>query len=172
MGLFWKKTALTENCWADHGDKIRAFGRKPQDQEEAVVQKRRILIVEDDRPVAQALWRALNTPQGGGYMVENCESAEVALERLRNAHFDLLIADLRLPGINGLELIEQVHQSSPGTYSVLITAFGSPQVATHARRVADAYVLKPFRLRDMIQLVERIFNADQKRANLEQTDLG
>lgn len=136
------------------------------------MRKQHILIVEDERPVAQALWRALNTPQGGGYIVECCESAEVALERLGHVHFDLLIADLRLPGINGLELIEQAHQRSPGICSILITAFGAPQVEERARRLADAYVPKPFRLRDMLQLVRRILKEDQQRPKLEQTDRG
>lgn len=134
--------------------------------------KRRILIVEDESAVAQALWRALNTPQGGSYMVECCGSAEAALDRLGNVHFDLLIADLRLPGINGLELIGKAHQRNPGVRSILITAFGSPQIEEKARRLADAYVPKPFRLRDMIQLVRRILNEDHQGPMLEQTDRG
>jgi DNA-binding NtrC family response regulator len=137
---------------------------------EVQVQKQRILIIEDERSVAQALWRALNTPQGGGYIVEFCDSAEVALERLGNRQFDLLISDLRLPGIDGLELIEQAHQRSPGMHSILITAFGSPNVEEQACRLADAYVPKPFCLRDMIQLVRQILNEDHQGTRLTQTE--
>lgn len=134
--------------------------------------KRGILIVEDERAVAQALWRALNTPHAGGYMVESCASAEAALDRLGNVHFDLLISDLCLPGINGLELIQEVHQRNPGVRSILITAYGSPHVEKWARRLADAYVPKPFRLQDMLQLVQRILNEDRKGPRTQQTDWG
>jgi DNA-binding NtrC family response regulator len=136
------------------------------------MRKRRILIVEDEKAVAQALWRALNTPQGGGYRVESCESAEAALERLGNVDFDLLISDQRLPGITGLELIKTVHQYNPGVRSILITAFGSPQVEEQARSLANAYVPKPFRLRDMVQIVRRVLDEDQGGPKLEQIDWG
>lgn len=103
-------------------------------------------------------------------MVESCESSEAALERLGNERFDLLISDLRLPGINGLELIEQARQRNPGMRSVLITAFGSPQVEEQARRLANAYVPKPFRLREMVKIVQRVLHEDQEGPQSEQTD--
>jgi CheY-like chemotaxis protein len=127
------------------------------------MEKKRILIVEDELAVAQALRRALSLPHGGGYAVESCESGETALEQIGHAHFDLLISDLRLPGMNGLELIELAHQLSPGIRSVLITAFGSPQVEERACRLADAYLHKPFRLRDMAQIVQFILNDGKSR---------
>jgi DNA-binding NtrC family response regulator len=130
------------------------------------VGRKRILIVEDEPPVAQALRRALNLPNGGGYLVESCESGEAALEFLKDAPFDLIISDLRLPGMNGLELIALAHQRDPQLRSVLITAFGSPQVEEKARLVTDAYVPKPFHLRDMIQIVRRILNDTHDRMNM------
>lgn len=125
--------------------------------------KKRILIVEDEPPVAQALRRALNLPHGGGYLVESCESGERALEHLSNARFDLIISDLRLPGMNGLELIALARQRDPGLRSVLITAFGSAQVEEEARHLTDAYLPKPFHLRDMINIVRHILDDAQGR---------
>jgi hydroxymethylpyrimidine pyrophosphatase-like HAD family hydrolase/CheY-like chemotaxis protein len=119
-------------------------------------QRAHILIIEDSLGVARALNRTLSLPQGGGYWVETCESGEAALERLRRARFDLLITDLRLPGMNGLALLEHARQISPETRSVLITAFGSPQVEERARHLANAYLPKPFRLHNLIQIVHRI----------------
>ena len=109
--------------------------------------------------VARALSRALSLPHGGGYQVEVCDTGEAALERLRDDQFDLLISDLRLPGIDGLQLLDKAHEISPGTRSILITAFGSPQVEERAHRLADAYVTKPFLLRDLIRVVGRILGA-------------
>jgi DNA-binding NtrC family response regulator len=116
---------------------------------------KRILIVEDERLIAMALRRALSLSEVD-YRVEVCDSAEAALERLGDTCFDLLISDFRLPGMNGLELIERVRQLSPGTRSILITGFGSPQIEEQARRLADAYITKPFHLGDIIQVVRRI----------------
>jgi hydroxymethylpyrimidine pyrophosphatase-like HAD family hydrolase/CheY-like chemotaxis protein len=115
-----------------------------------------VLIVEDSLGVARALNRTLSLPQGGGHRVEICDSGEAALHRLRSAHFDLLITDLRLPGMNGLAVLDHARQISPETRSILITAFGSPQVEERARHLANAYLPKPFRLHDLIQLVQRI----------------
>jgi DNA-binding NtrC family response regulator len=123
-----------------------------------MVRQKRILIVEDETPVATALERALSTPRGGGYWVEWCESGEAALERLAAARFDLLISDLRLPGISGLELIELSHGADPHMRCVLMTAFGTPQLEAQAQRLADAYVPKPFRLHDLIQTISTVLS--------------
>jgi len=118
----------------------------------------RILIIEDSLGVAQALKRTLSLPQGGGHWVQICGSGEAALEQLRGAHFDLLITDLRLPGMNGLAVLEHARQINPGTGSVLITAFGSPQVEARARQLANVYLPKPFRIHDLIQIVQRVLD--------------
>lgn len=116
----------------------------------------RILIIEDSLGVARALKRTLSLPQGGGHWAQICDSGEAALEQLRGAHFDLLITDLRLPGMNGLAVLEHAHQINPQTRSVLITAFGSPQVEARAHQLANAYLPKPFRIHDLIQIVQRV----------------
>lgn len=115
-----------------------------------------ILIVEDELGVAQPLKRAFSLSPDNLFRVEVCSSGEEALDQLRAKHFDLLISDLRLPGIDGLALLEQAQQVSPGIRSVLITAYGSPQVEERAQKLAKAYIPKPFRLRDIIRVVQRI----------------
>ncbi len=117
-----------------------------------------ILIVEDSLGVSRALHRALGLHQNGIYRVETCESGEAALTRLHERHFDLLISDYRLPGIDGLELLERAHQITPNIRSILITAFGSPQVEERAQQLTNAYLPKPFRLQDLIRLVERVLS--------------
>jgi hydroxymethylpyrimidine pyrophosphatase-like HAD family hydrolase/CheY-like chemotaxis protein len=115
-----------------------------------------ILIVEDELGVAHPLKKALDLSPNKLYQVELCSSGEDALERLRNTHFDLLISDFRLPGMDGLDLLEQAQQISPGILSVLITAYGSPDVEERAKKLAKAYIPKPFHLRDIIQTVQQI----------------
>ncbi len=116
--------------------------------------QQRILIVEDEPALSSTVRRALSMPEGGGYAVECCESGEAALARFQDTSFDLVITDLRMPGISGLELLEHVHRISPGTRTILITGFGTPQVEDHARRLADAYLPKPFEMRTLIDTVQ------------------
>lgn len=123
------------------------------------MKQQRILIVEDERPLALTLRRALSTPDGGGHAVECCENGEAALVRCQEVPFDLIITDLRMPGMNGLELLEHVRMISPGTRSILITAFGTPEVEDRARRLADAYLPKPFELRAFIETVQHTLRA-------------
>jgi hydroxymethylpyrimidine pyrophosphatase-like HAD family hydrolase/CheY-like chemotaxis protein len=116
----------------------------------------RILLVEDSLGIAKALSRALGFQHDGAYQVEVCQSAEDALQRLHEAPFNLLISDLRLPGMDGLELLVRAQRIRPKTRRMLITAYGSPEVETKVRQLAGVYLPKPFRLDDIIQLVKRL----------------
>lgn len=113
-----------------------------------------ILMVEDERRVADALCQVLRMPQSGGYQVASCESGEAALAALQAAYYDLMITDLRMPGMNGIELIERARQISPSTRSVLITAFGTAEIEARARNLANAYLPKPFSLQDFLLSVK------------------
>ncbi len=131
---------------------------------------KRVLIVEDALGVARALKRALSLPQGGGYWVDSCDSAETALEQLGQTRFDLLICDLRLPGMSGFDLLEQAYPISPETRSILITAFGTPKIEERARRLTNAYLPKPFRLHDLIRVAQRVLNQPDDSRQLSQAE--
>jgi CheY-like chemotaxis protein len=119
------------------------------------MKQQRILIVEDERPLSLTLRRALSKPEGGGHAVECCESGEAALARCQEIPFDLIITDLRMPGMSGLDLLEQMRMISPGTRTILMTGFGTPQIEDRARHLADAYLPKPFDLHTFIETVQR-----------------
>ncbi len=122
----------------------------------------RILIVEDESRVAQALSRALSLPEGGGFHVEACGTGEEALTRLRKEYFDLLITDLRMPGMNGFELLRKSRGVSPGISSILITAYGSSYVEEKATELGvDAYLPKPFSMKSLVETVQNAMK--QKR---------
>jgi len=123
------------------------------------VSEARILLVEDSLGIARALSRALMLSPGGTYRVTTCASGEDALDKLHAEHYDLVITDLRLPGMDGLHLLAWTRENHPDTRSVLITAYGSPQVEERARRLVNAYLPKPFRLHDLIQIVHSILEA-------------
>jgi two-component system response regulator (stage 0 sporulation protein F) len=122
------------------------------------MKQQRILVVENERSFAQTLRRALSRPGGGGYAVDYCESGEAALARCQESSFDLIITGLRMPGMSGLELLEQVRASSPRTRTILMTAFATPQVEERARRLADVYLPRPFELQALIETVQRMLS--------------
>ena len=114
------------------------------------------MLVEDDEYVAQGLYRLLVLL---GYEVECCDSSEAALEKLNMTGFDLVISDLRLPGMSGLELLERVRRARPVMRSILITAFHSPQAQSQACRWANAYLSKPFEMERFAQTVKRVLRS-------------
>jgi len=127
----------------------------------------RILIVEDSFGIAQALQRSLSMYRDGAYRVETCSSGEAALKRLHETPFDLLITDLRLPGFDGLGLVQRARQVRPQLRSILITAYGSPEIEDQVRQLVDAYLPKPFRLVDLLNLVESILAQPERETSAE-----
>lgn len=120
---------------------------------------RRIVIVEDSVIVARPLRRVLERQFGEpNYQVETYESAEAALEQAGAGPIAVLISDLRLPGMNGLELIERIRQEAPGTPSIIMTAFGSSHIEERAREQNIVYLPKPFDLSAFIAAVQALVN--------------
>lgn len=100
------------------------------------------LLVVDDEPIArQSLSDILRLE---GYHVVSVASGEAAVDHLRNYSVDLMIVDLKMPGMNGLDVIQVAHQLAPDTQIILLTAYGSMESAVEAlrQRVHD-YLLKP-----------------------------
>jgi CheY-like chemotaxis protein len=110
-----------------------------------------ILIVDDEDKVAFFLRESLEE-LGQDFVVESAGSAEEALEKIAAEPFDLVISDLRMPGIDGLELLEQVKEQNPATRLILMTAYGSDEVEAEARRLEIyQYITKPFHVSDLIE---------------------
>ena len=115
---------------------------------------RHILIVDDEPRVAFFLSKALEHADQE-YRVSVAHSGEEALETLNRAPVDLLVTDLRMPGINGLELMRWVRASKPQTRTILITAYGNDEVETEAHRLeAYRYITKPFSLDAFTQVAQ------------------
>lgn len=112
-----------------------------------------ILIVDDEPKVGYFLGRALELTNKE-CKVSRAHSGEEALDILDRSKVDLLITDLRMPGISGLELIHWVKASSPKTRIILITAYGSDKVQAEAQRLKIYhYITKPFNVREFTEVV-------------------
>ena len=115
---------------------------------------KRVLIVEDDPSVAFLIKDGL-IDLGAKFYVETAPSAEVALEKIAQGHWDLVVTDQRMPGMSGLQLIETLKQRAPSVLTILITAYGSEEVEQAARRLnVYHYMAKPFPLADLKRVIE------------------
>jgi response regulator RpfG family c-di-GMP phosphodiesterase len=113
----------------------------------------RILVVDDERVIREILAEFLALE---GFSVHTVEDGEKALTELRLRPYDLLITDLKMPRLSGLQLLEKVEQERLGVLTVLMTGFGTVETAIEAmKKGAYDYLLKPFKVEEVIHVVER-----------------
>lgn len=123
-----------------------------------------VLLVEDEVTIARGLKMVMDE---GGYDVDLADTGLVALNKFRTKKFDLMVADLRLPDIDGMEVIEHVREIRPETKVVIIT--GYPSVATAVKAVkigVSDYLRKPFTDDEFITAVDTAIK-DQQKDSLE-----
>jgi two-component system response regulator AtoC len=114
---------------------------------------RRLLVVDDDRAMREMLTSLFKER---GLAVDEAPSAGAALARAAEQEFDVVLSDVRMPGLSGVELVGQLRKLRPGTPVVLMTAFGSIDSAIEAMRTgAFDYLTKPFEPDAVILAVER-----------------
>ncbi len=103
--------------------------------------KSNILVVDDEPVARQSLSEILRLE---GYAVNSVPNGQAAVEYVRTHPIELIIVDLRMPGMDGLEVIQVVNQISPETEVILLTAFGTTESAIQALRLrVHDYLLKP-----------------------------
>jgi DNA-binding response OmpR family regulator len=103
--------------------------------------KSNILVVDDEPVARQSLTEILRLE---GYAVNSVPNGQAAVEYVRTHPIELIIVDLRMPGMDGLEVIQVVNQISPETEVILLTAFGTTESAIQALRLrVHDYLLKP-----------------------------
>jgi DNA-binding response OmpR family regulator len=117
---------------------------------------KRILIVEDEPKVGFFLKESLESLHRG-YNVLHVESGEAALAEIDRQRVELLVTDLRMPGMSGLDLLNRVREVSPDTRSILITAYGNDEVESESRRLKAAhYFTKPFQIDEFTAAVQNL----------------
>ena len=127
----------------------------------------KILVVDDERKMCVILKGML---QEKGHDVTAIEDSQKAQELLGRREFDLVITDLKMTPVDGLELLRVVKKASPETEVVLMTAYASVQTAIEAmKQGAYDYIIKPFDLEEMGLLVEKI--AEKRRLVMENRQL-
>jgi DNA-binding NtrC family response regulator len=116
--------------------------------------KLRFLIVDDEQSIRRI---CITVGQGLGYQCAEAETAEAALETLEMSPPDLLVTDLKLPSLSGVELLRKVKEIAPRTEVAIMTGHGSVETAVDAmRQGAYDYIEKPFRVERLRQLLQRM----------------
>src|SRR5215469_7551117 len=147
-----------------------------------------VLIVDDDSAVGETLAAQLEQWEPGGDVLDgnkfeavHVDSGERALEYLQDGFADVVVADLRMPGMDGMELLHRIQRDHPGTPVVMLTAHSSIALAVEAMRAGAAdFVEKPWDFEELVASLKRAVNAapaelresrphaPQSRAALEQ----
>ena len=127
-----------------------------------------IIHVIDDEPVIHDVLAQLLTSEG--YEVEISSSGEEALEKFPSQSFDVILLDLLMPGIDGIETLKRIRRIDPQAAVIIITAYGSVESAIAAMKIgALDYVQKPFKHDDLLLAVEKA--VDRKRLQDENVRL-
>jgi response regulator RpfG family c-di-GMP phosphodiesterase len=113
----------------------------------------RVLVVDDEKVIREILSDFLTME---GYVVRTVEDGAAALNELERRSYNLVISDLKMPGMGGLELLEKIEHLKVNIVSVIMTGFGTVETAIEAmKKGAYDYILKPFKIEEVVHVVER-----------------
>jgi len=125
----------------------------------------RILVIDDEENMLELYSRILGKE---GYKVTTALTAEEALDLFRSKVFDLIIADLALPGMNGVELLKKVKEEDPDIPYILITAYGTVESAVEAMKLgAFDYIPKPFQTEELKIVIKKALKEYQLAQELK-----
>ncbi|MDG6934598.1 MAG: response regulator [Nitrososphaerota archaeon] len=111
-----------------------------------------ILLVDDDQGIRDTLAMVLKSY---GHSVKCAASAKEALDMLKGADFDVLLVDIRLPDIDGIQLLHRVPDETPRSRAIVITGYPTLDNAIGAANEgADGYLLKPFEVRELLEKIQ------------------
>tara|TARA_B100000678_G_scaffold239948_2_gene210518 strand:+ start:276 stop:668 length:393 start_codon:yes stop_codon:yes gene_type:complete len=123
---------------------------------------RRILLAEDEEAMRAYLVRAL---EKAGYAVDSVDCGTAAIPLLESRDYDLLLSDIVMPEMDGIELAQRCNEISPNTKVMFITGFAAVSLKASANQPQAKVLSKPFHLRDLVLEVDRAF-ADAREALL------
>jgi DNA-binding NtrC family response regulator len=125
--------------------------------------QKHLLIVEDEAPLREAIAEQLTDR---GYRVDQAESGEVAIAKLADFAFDIIITDLRLPGVDGSAVVEAAVERYPHIIAIVVTGYGTVKDAVEAiKRGASDFVNKPFQIDELLHVLDSAL--EQRRLKSE-----
>jgi DNA-binding response OmpR family regulator len=117
-----------------------------------VAHKKTILVVDDDKSILRTFTRIL---QKSGYEIDVAETGKEAMEKTENHNYDLALVDIRLPDMDGTDLLAKLKNQLQHTVKIMITGFPSLETGVKALdEGADAYLVKPVKPQELLMLLE------------------
>src|ERR1041385_742613 len=113
----------------------------------------RVLVVDDEKVIREILSDFLTME---GYIVRTVEDGEAALRELQRRTYNMVISDLKMPNMGGLQLLEKIAEENLNVLTVIMTGFGTVETAIEAmKKGAYDYILKPFKVEEVVHIVQR-----------------
>ncbi|MBW2004483.1 MAG: response regulator [Deltaproteobacteria bacterium] len=121
----------------------------------------KLLLIDDDEWIRDSLSIFF---EGEGCHLLALETAEDGLEELKSQDYDIIIADYRLPGMDGLEFLKRSQETNPNAMRVLITAYGNSEIFTKAYKLGvQDCINKPFTIETIEESLSRLMEAGEKK---------
>jgi DNA-binding NtrC family response regulator len=112
----------------------------------------RILVIDDDENIRSVLKAIL---EDEGYIVESVDTAKKGIEKSEKSFYNLALIDVRLPDMQGIELLSKMRDTKPKMRKIIVTGYPTLQNAVAAvNKGADAYVMKPFDVEKILQTIK------------------
>jgi DNA-binding NtrC family response regulator len=128
--------------------------------------KKSILIVDDDKAVLGVIKDILELQ---GYRVDTAETGQEALEKTKTRYYNLALLDIKLPDIEGTQLLTKMHRDIPKMMKIMITGYASLENAVESLNLgADAYLMKPIEAEKMLKVVEDKLKVQEEAESMSQ----
>jgi DNA-binding NtrC family response regulator len=128
-----------------------------------------ILIIDDDKPSLEAMSDALSSQ---GYFVVSKASGKTALKEMQDKHFDIVLTDLKMPDMDGIEILRTIKNMDPNALVILITAYGSVDKAVEAMKLgAEDFITKPISLSELRGKVRKAIEKQIQNIKQQNSDL-
>ena len=127
----------------------------------------RIIIIEDDRDILDSLKEIIKSD---GYEVDTASNGEEGIKKCRANSFDLALLDIKLPGMDGTEVLEILHKEFPEMVKIMITGYPSLENAVASlKKGADAYLTKPVNPSRLLEVIDKKLSERSKESVEVQT---
>ncbi|MBA3269055.1 MAG: response regulator [Acidobacteria bacterium] len=153
VGRQWRFRKRDIDAWLDAQRPRGERAPAPADRAARPADHPRVLVVDDEASIRELLSKTLALAE---YDVDTAPDGRAAIERLRLGHYDLLIADLKMPGLDGLSLIREAKRLKVDLPVIIITGFSTESSAIEAVNLGVAgYLTKPFRVPQVLAAAAR-----------------
>ena len=129
-------------------------------------QKGSILIVDDDPSIRKVMAAILEEK---GYKVDTAETGKIAIQKTKTKFYNLALLDIRLPDMEGTELLTQMKQTTPPMIKIMVTGYPSLQNAVEAlNKGAHAFIIKPLNIDQALKIIENLLEKQRESLTMTQ----